>query len=251
MNEGHERERGHEPQGDPARREEEPHPGPGQGVDQGHHPPSGEGAPASPGGLGQAPGGGGQQQAPPAGPGEGGHGAPGAESGHGAPAPPHTGAPVAEPAPGTPQPAQGTAPTQSPPPAAQQQQGTAPPGHQPAPAPGQEQAGGPGQGTAQHATPSGPSAGDPGEGGLLGRDSSESFGRRWDDIQAGFVDEPRHAVEQADRLVIEITEQITRTFSLERERLEGEWSRGGEVSTDDMRLALQRYRSLFQRLLSL
>ena len=73
---------------------------------------------------------------------------------------------------------------------------------------------------------------------------------RWTDIQAGFVDEPRHAVEQADSLVAEAIKRLAETFANERNQLEGQWDRGGDVSTEDLRQALQRYRSFFSRLLS-
>jgi hypothetical protein len=74
---------------------------------------------------------------------------------------------------------------------------------------------------------------------------------RWNDVQAGFVDEPRRAVEQADSLVASAMKRLAETFAEERTRLEGQWDRGDDVSTEDLRLALQRYRSFFARLLSL
>ncbi len=74
---------------------------------------------------------------------------------------------------------------------------------------------------------------------------------RWDDIQAGFVDEPRRSVEEADHLVATAIQRLAQSFSDERGRLEGQWSKGGEVNTEDLRVALQRYRSFFTRLLSL
>lgn len=73
---------------------------------------------------------------------------------------------------------------------------------------------------------------------------------RWTDIQAAFVDEPRRAVEQADGLVAEAIKKLAEMFADERDRLEGQWSRGDDVSTEDLRQALQRYRSFFTRLLS-
>lgn len=73
--------------------------------------------------------------------------------------------------------------------------------------------------------------------------------RRWETVQAGFVDEPRRAVEQADGLVAEVIQEMVSTFSTERGRLEEQWSGGNDVSTEDLRLSLQRYRSFFNRLL--
>jgi hypothetical protein len=81
-------------------------------------------------------------------------------------------------------------------------------------------------------------------------DNAPDFERRWAEIQAGFVDEPRQAVEQADKLVDEVIRSLTQTFSNERGRLESQWSSGDDVSTDDLRTSLQRYRSFFHRLLS-
>jgi hypothetical protein len=79
----------------------------------------------------------------------------------------------------------------------------------------------------------------------------EDFRSRWHDIQSRFVDEPRHAVEEADQLVAAVTSRIAEVFANERETLEREWSRGQDVSTEDLRQALRRYRSFFDRLLSM
>lgn len=86
---------------------------------------------------------------------------------------------------------------------------------------------------------------------LLTTQDTQSFRDRWNSVQTDFVDEPRHAVEQADSLVAELMQQLAKTFSTEKNKLEGEWSRGQDVSTEDLRVALQRYRSFFDRLLSL
>jgi hypothetical protein len=85
---------------------------------------------------------------------------------------------------------------------------------------------------------------------LLGDDATSDVGSRWERIQGSFVDEPRRAVEEADALVAELMQQLADSFAKERERLEGQWDRGDEVSTEDLRIALQRYRSFFDRLLS-
>jgi hypothetical protein len=73
---------------------------------------------------------------------------------------------------------------------------------------------------------------------------------RWSEIQTGFVDEPRHAVEEADALVADLMRRLAESFSEERQALEGQWDRGDEVSTEDLRVALQRYRAFFDRLLA-
>lgn len=85
---------------------------------------------------------------------------------------------------------------------------------------------------------------------LLAADAVGEFQRRWTDIQAGFVDEPRRAVEQADALVADAIKRLAESFANERAQLEAQWDRGGDVSTEDLRQALQRYRSFFSRLLS-
>lgn len=85
---------------------------------------------------------------------------------------------------------------------------------------------------------------------LLANDRSDDFRKRWDSIQTSFVDEPREAVEKADSLVAELMQDLAKTFANERQNLEGQWGRGDNVSTEDLRVALQRYRSFFSRLLS-
>jgi hypothetical protein len=78
----------------------------------------------------------------------------------------------------------------------------------------------------------------------------EEMRAEWQQIQTGFVDDPRQAVQAADGLVAQAIQRLARVFADERGRLEGQWSRGGDVSTEDLRIALQRYRSFFDRLLS-
>lgn len=85
---------------------------------------------------------------------------------------------------------------------------------------------------------------------LLSSGDTDAFERRWQDIQVGFVDEPRNCVEQADGLVAEVMKRLAEGFAEERRSLEGQWDRGDQVSTEDLRVALQRYRSFFNRLLS-
>jgi hypothetical protein len=79
---------------------------------------------------------------------------------------------------------------------------------------------------------------------------AQTFRSRWTEVQTGFVDEPRHAVEQADGLVAEMMKQLAEVFADERSKLEEQWSRGSDISTEDLRQALRRYRSFFDRLLS-
>ena len=86
---------------------------------------------------------------------------------------------------------------------------------------------------------------------LFQADEGRGFHTRWDAIQTGFVDEPRAAVEQAHALVDEMTKRLTDLFTTERSRLEEQWSRGDNVGTEELRLTLKRYRSFFERLLSI
>jgi len=83
---------------------------------------------------------------------------------------------------------------------------------------------------------------------LLNREESERFRTRWNAIQGRFVDDPRSAVQQADELVTEVVEQITHMFSKVHGELEVQWNQGNDVYTEDLRKALQHYRSFFNRL---
>jgi hypothetical protein len=74
---------------------------------------------------------------------------------------------------------------------------------------------------------------------------------RWDAIQAAFIDEPSAAVKDADALVASAIQQVSEEFADQRRQLEAQWSRGDNVSTEDLRIALQRYRAFFSRLLSI
>jgi hypothetical protein len=94
-------------------------------------------------------------------------------------------------------------------------------------------------------------SGDEGSAGpLLADEDTGGFKSRWNEIQVRFVDEPRGSVKEADGLVAEMMERLDKMFSEERTRLESQWERGDDVSTEDLRIALQRYRSFFTRLLS-
>jgi hypothetical protein len=86
---------------------------------------------------------------------------------------------------------------------------------------------------------------------LFPGDELLGYRTRWDAIQTGFVDQPRAAVEQADALVSQVMTRLTEVFARERSTLEGQWTKGDDVSTEDLRIALTRYRSFFHRLLSM
>ena len=86
---------------------------------------------------------------------------------------------------------------------------------------------------------------------LFPNNELQELRNRWSGVQTAFVDEPRSAVEQADGLVAAAMKRLAEVFAEERSRLEQQWDRGDNVSTEDLRIALQRYRSFFQRLLSI
>ena len=88
-------------------------------------------------------------------------------------------------------------------------------------------------------------------GSLLAPDVSEEMRTRWEAIQTEFVDDPRTSVQQADELVAMAIKRLAESFAAERGKLEQEWSSGNNVSTEDLRQALRRYRAFFHRLLSI
>jgi hypothetical protein len=85
---------------------------------------------------------------------------------------------------------------------------------------------------------------------LFAPNDAQDFRARWEKIQIGFVDEPRKAVEQADELVASAIKRLAEVFATERNKLEEDWDKRDNVSTEDLRIALRRYRSFFDRLLS-
>jgi hypothetical protein len=115
----------------------------------------------------------------------------------------------------------------------------------------------PGDGQAEHpasamqaGAASDPSGGDQPPAQLLEDDELHGILARWKDIQAAFVDEPRRAVQDADALVADLMQRLARMFASEREQLESRWASGNDVSTEDLRHSLRRYRSFFERLLA-
>lgn len=86
---------------------------------------------------------------------------------------------------------------------------------------------------------------------LFESNNAEKFRNRWLAIQSKFVDDPRDAVKQADSLVSDVIQDITNSFADRRGAMEKVWNGGGNTSTEDLRITLQRYRSFFERLLSL
>ncbi len=86
---------------------------------------------------------------------------------------------------------------------------------------------------------------------LFAEGVDQDFRNRWRDIQTGFVDEPRSAVEQADQLVAQLMQKLAQSFSEQRSTLEKQWEASEKVSTEELRVGFTRYRSFFERLLSI
>ncbi|MCF3134146.1 hypothetical protein [Streptomyces olivochromogenes] len=85
---------------------------------------------------------------------------------------------------------------------------------------------------------------------LLMEDEDRDFRDRWQKIQNQFVDDPREAVHDADALVADVMQTLATTFAQHKKELEGQWGQGEQVDTEELRRALRRYRSFFNRLLS-
>jgi hypothetical protein len=86
---------------------------------------------------------------------------------------------------------------------------------------------------------------------LFAADVAEDYRARWTAVQGSFVDDPRAAVQQGDELVAQVMKSLAESFAAERDELEGQLGESSEASTETLRVALRRYRSFFERLLSL
>jgi hypothetical protein len=104
--------------------------------------------------------------------------------------------------------------------------------------------------TAQRAAGQSSPDGQPPRAQLLGPEELRAIAARWRDIQAGFVDEPRRAVMDADALVADLMQRLARMFAAEREELQSRWMGGHDTSTEDLRQDLRHYRLFFERLLA-
>jgi hypothetical protein len=85
---------------------------------------------------------------------------------------------------------------------------------------------------------------------LFSSSEADRYRDQWTNVQSEFVDQPREAVEQADRLVADLMQSLAAQFSDTRTGLESQWNDNDDVSTEDLRVAMTRYRSFFERLLS-
>lgn len=88
------------------------------------------------------------------------------------------------------------------------------------------------------------------ESALLPEGDRSKYQEQWGSIQTKFIDEPKECVQEADALVADVIQQLATKFAEQRTSLEQQWGSGGEASTEDLRQALQHYRSFFQRLLA-
>lgn len=86
---------------------------------------------------------------------------------------------------------------------------------------------------------------------LFETEEARKFRTQWLSIQSKFVDDPRASVKQADELVASVLKSVMMGFSDRRVALEKQWNSGENISTEDLRVALKRYRSFFDRLLTL
>jgi hypothetical protein len=84
---------------------------------------------------------------------------------------------------------------------------------------------------------------------LLPEEEEEGFRTRWQDVQSKFVDDPQDAVHTADALVADLMQRLAASFADRKQELEGQWNRGEQANTEDLRMALRHYRSFFNRLL--
>jgi hypothetical protein len=94
-----------------------------------------------------------------------------------------------------------------------------------------------------------PPEGEDGADALLSEQEQDRFRQRWSDIQTSFIDQPQRSVEEANALVADLTDRLVSSFRDEQTELEGHWTRNEEVSTEELRTTLRRYRSFFGRLL--
>lgn len=102
-------------------------------------------------------------------------------------------------------------------------------------------------GTAPATTPA-QSGGDVETPPLIDEDKVTGFRDRWQNVQTGFVDDPKQAVQQADELVAAVISALATTFAEHKGDLEAQWQQG-EPATEELRIALRRYRSFFDQLL--
>ena len=102
-----------------------------------------------------------------------------------------------------------------------------------------------------NAAPPADSSAEQAMGALFPQAELQRFRARWDQVQASFVDDPRRAAQDADNLVASVVKRIADQFAEQRAKLEGQWSQGGDATTEELRRGLRQYRAFFERLLSM
>jgi hypothetical protein len=85
---------------------------------------------------------------------------------------------------------------------------------------------------------------------LFTGDEVDRFRTEWRGLQSDFVDSPRDAVQHADQLVAQVMQSLATTFADHKKSLEGQWSKGEQVETEELRVALRQYRAFFDKLLT-
>lgn len=85
---------------------------------------------------------------------------------------------------------------------------------------------------------------------LLDQNLADDLAEEWQTVQARFVDDPRDAVRSADQLVSRAMSGITDRLGRTKSELETQWSRDGEADTEQLRRALQQYRTVLGGLLN-
>ena len=89
----------------------------------------------------------------------------------------------------------------------------------------------------------------PEAGPVFAPESAQSFRVRWSSIQAGFIDDPRNAVQDADRFVADVVQSFTAGVEARRRALTSAWEQDGHSGTEELRLTMRQYRALVDRIL--
>ncbi|MFI7605701.1 hypothetical protein ACIBTV_11315 [Micromonospora sp. NPDC049366] len=83
---------------------------------------------------------------------------------------------------------------------------------------------------------------------LFDADTAQNFRDRWRDVQLRFVDDPRAAAAEAQAMVEEAIEALSAALTAQRNTL-GAWQETGSADTEELRMAVRRYRDFLDRVL--
>ncbi|MEV2247333.1 hypothetical protein [Streptomyces sp. NPDC049970] len=87
---------------------------------------------------------------------------------------------------------------------------------------------------------------------LVSRNDQEKLAQRMHHAVADFVESPRRAVEEADSTFEQIVSGLTEALTERRRALRASWQeQDTEAQTEELRIALQRYRDLGEQLLKI